>query len=70
MENNMEKLSETAGNAIKENYDGIVTNINTQRLKRLDRIVSFLCGGHRQHNSAVITRGDNQRQQKIDSIIQ
>ena len=70
MENNMEKLSETAGNAIKENYDGIVTNINTQRLKRLDRIVSFLCGGHRQHNSAVITRDDNQRQQKIDSIIQ
>lgn len=70
IENNMEKLPSTAGKAIKNNYSSLVTNINTQRLNRLDRITNFLAAAYVEYNCAVVVKGDTDAQAKIDSIIQ
>lgn len=70
IENNMEKLASCAGGEMKKNYSDYVTNINTQELKRMDRIINFLSAAHVTFDCAVIVKGDSQSHEKINSIIQ
>ena len=70
VENNIEILSKRAGDVIKDEYSGIVTNINTSGLNRMDRILNFLSAAYVEYNSVVITADDTTSQQKIDSILQ
>lgn len=70
IENNLEKLPQTAGNTMKENYSSMITNINTQRLNRLDRILNFLAAAFVEYNCAVIVKDEPDAQAKVDSIIQ
>ena len=70
IENNIDLLFECTSQAIKENYSEIVTNINTERLSRMERILHFLANAHVKHKSVVITNDDSLSHEKINSIIQ
>lgn len=70
IENNMEKLSSCRGSEMKKNYSDYVTNINSNELKRMDRIINFLSAAHVTYDCAVIVKGDSQSHEKINSIIQ
>ena len=70
LEKNMEKLPDCSGNAIKENYSQLVTNINTNALNSMDRIINFLSAAHVQYDCTVVVKDDNQSHSRIDSIIQ
>ena len=70
LENNTDLLHGCASPVIKEDYSEIVTNINTERLNRMERILHFLASAHVEYKSVVITQGDSLSHEKIDSIIQ
>ncbi len=70
VENNLEKLPQTAGKTMKENYSSMITNINTQRLNRLDRILNFLAAAYVEYDCAVIVKDEPDAQAKVDSVIQ
>ena len=70
VENNINLLHGSASRAIKEEYSNIITNINTERLNRMERILHFLESAHVEYKSVVITQDDSLSSEKIDSVIQ
>ena len=70
IENNIEIFSEQAENVIKDEYSGLVTNINTSRLNRMDRILDFLSVADVHYKSEIITAQDTAGKEKINNIIQ
>ena len=69
VENNTDILYDCVADVIKDEYSGIVTNINTSRLNRMDRIMNFLAASQLEIKSVVITRDDTASTEKINSII-
>ena len=70
IENNIDILSDCGSIVLKENYSGIVTNINTNRLNRMDRILTFLAESFVEYRSVVVYGEDTDSHEKIASIIQ
>lgn len=65
---NLENLPDECGRAVKDDYSRLITNLNTNSINRLDRIIKFLEISHVDYPRQVIMKGDRDRQEKIDSI--
>ena len=70
IENNIDILADNGSSALKENYSGIITNINTTRLNRMNRILNFLAASYVEYRSVVIRNDNTDKFEKMASIIQ
>lgn len=65
---NLENLSEQCGEAVKKNYSNLITNLNTEDLQKMERIMKFLAVSHLDYPREVIMKGDSRRQEKMENI--
>lgn len=68
LQNNLQKLENDVPAAIKENYTLLNTNIGTQELNRLVRIVKLLGNAPVQYAALILENGENAQQQVEDML--
>lgn len=65
---NLDRLPQVCGGVVKDSYSRLVTDLNTTRLKGLDRIFNFLSVSHVEYLCHVIEAGDSLGQEKLAEV--